>query len=223
MPVPEVFNGLTTLSDRCYSGESYSFLLFLMRNDGTPLQVTPLPLLTVVRLADEQPVVSQAEMQRLEDMPGAYEYVWNTTGIDDGNYLALTSYTANEVTVTQRLLGKVQVGDTRLTGKVALEATAAKDLLIAKAATTVQAFAYVSPNSSLILQDIWGKVDSIPACPASQTALASLLSLLTDIKDQTLGSWVANKRMNTLTFLRENGQVLKVLKLTNDDSLASRL
>jgi hypothetical protein len=223
MPVPEVFNGLTTLSDRCYSGESYSFLLFLMRNDGTPLQVTPLPLLTVVRLADEQPVVSQAEMQRLEDMPGAYEYVWNTTGIDDGNYLALTSYTANEVTVTQRLLGKVQVGDTRLTGKVALEATAAKDLLIAKAATTVQAFAYVSPNSSLILQDIWEKVDSIPACPASQTALASLLSLLTDIKDQTLGSWVANKRMNTLTFLRENGQVLKVLKLTNDDSLASRL
>jgi hypothetical protein len=223
MPVPEVFNGLTTLSDRCYSGESYSFLLFLMRNDGTPLQVTPLPLLTVVRLADEQPVVSQAEMQRLEDMPGAYEYVWNTTGIDDGNYLALTSYTANEVTVTERLLGKVQVGDTRLTGKVALEATAAKDLLIAKAATTVQAFAYVSPNSSLILQDIWGKVDSIPACPASQTALASLLSLLTDIKDQTLGSWVANKRMNTLTFLRENGQVLKVLKLTNDDSLASRL
>ena len=223
MPVPEVFNGLTTLSDRCYSGESYSFLLFLMRNDGTPLQVTPLPLLTVVRLADEQPVVSQAEMQRLEDMPGAYEYVWNTTGMDDGNYLALTSYTANEVTVTQRLLGKVQVGDTRLTGKVALEATAAKDLLIAKAATTVQAFAYVSPNSSLILQDIWEKVDSIPACPASQTALASLLSLLTDIKDQTLGSWVANKRMNTLTFLRENGQVLKVLKLTNDDSLASRL
>jgi hypothetical protein len=223
MPVPEVFNGLTTLSDRCYSGESYSFLLFLMRNDGTPIQVTPLPLLTVVRLADEQPVVSQAEMQRLEDMPGAYEYVWNTTGIDDGNYLALTSYTANEVTVTQRLLGKVQVGDTRLTGKVALEATAAKDLLIAKAATTVQAFAYVSPNSSLILQDIWEKVDSIPACPASQTALASLLSLLTDIKDQTLGSWVANKRMNTLTFLRENGQVLKVLKLTNDDSLASRL
>ena len=223
MPVPEVFNGLTTLSDRCYSGESYSFLLFLMRNDGTPLQVTPLPLLTVVRLADEQPVVSQAEMQRLEDMPGAYEYVWNTTGIDDGNYLALTSYTANEVTVTQRLLGKVQVGDTRLTGKVALEATAAKDLLISKAATTVQAFAYVSPNSSLILQDIWEKVDSIPACPASQTALASLLSLLTDIKDQTLGSWVANKRMNTLTFLRENGQVLKVLKLTNDDSLASRL
>lgn len=223
MPVPEVFNGLTTLSDRCYSGESYSFLLFLMRNDGTPLQVTSLPLLTVVRLADEQPVVSQAEMQRLEDMPGAYEYVWNTTGIDDGNYLALTSYTANEVTVTQRLLGKVQVGDTRLTGKVALEATAAKDLLIAKAATTVQAFAYVSPNSSLILQDIWEKVDSIPACPASQTALASLLSLLTDIKDQTLGSWVANKRMNTLTFLRENGQVLKVLKLTNDDSLASRL
>jgi len=149
--------------------------------------------------------------------------VWNTTGMDDGNYLALTSYTANEVTVTQRLLGKVQVGDTRLTGKVALEATAAKDLLIAKAATTVQAFAYVSPNSSLILQDIWEKVDSIPACPASQTALASLLSLLTDIKDQTLGSWVANKRMNTLTFLRENGQVLKVLKLTNDDSLASRL
>ena len=223
MPVPEVFNGLTTLSDRCYSGESYSFLLFLMRNDGTPIQVTPLPLLTVVRLTDGQPVVSQAEMQRLEDMPGAYEYVWNTTGIDDGNYLALTSYTANEVTVTQRLLGKVQVGDTRLTGKVALEATAAKDLLIAKAATTVQAFAYVSPNSSLILQDIWEKVDSIPACPASQTALASLLSLLTDIKDQTLGSWVANKRMNTLTFLRENGQVLKVLKLTNDDSLASRL
>jgi hypothetical protein len=156
-------------------------------------------------------------------MPGAYEYVWNTTGMDDGNYLALTSYTANEVTVTQRLLGKVQVGDTRLTGKVALEATAAKDLLISKAATTVQAFAYVSPNSSLILQDIWEKVDSIPACPASQTALASLLSLLTDIKDQTLGSWVANKRMNTLTFLRENGQVLKVLKLTNDDSLASRL
>ena len=71
---------------------------------------------------------------------------------------------------------------------------------------------------------IKARTDTLPANPASQDSLTTLLSLLTDVHDAQLGTWSVDKTQNPkiLTFKRLDGTTLASFQVTEDSSSAAR-
>jgi hypothetical protein len=117
-----------------YPGDRVPFLLSLAKADGSEAEITTAPRITILNAFDNSALdiggagVKTVEMFTVAGSDALYTFLWDTAGVADGPYFALVSYSANGVTVNNRLLGFVQLGDSRVRGEVSLEATAAKTI-----------------------------------------------------------------------------------------------
>ena len=73
------------------------------------------------------------------------------------------------------------------------------------------------------MRAIRARTDLIPDQPASETTLQSVLSMLTDVRDAEVGTWVFDKTSQSLRMLRLDGSVLARFNVTEDPSQASRV
>ena len=209
-----------------YPGDIRTFLLSLSHTDGSAPTVTTAPLITVIRLIDGVSVTTAQAMVLVTGTSLVYAYPWNTAGLANGDYLAVVSYAADGATINGRFLENVRLGDTRVTGLVALDSTVAHDATVAKDATVAHLadLATINPSTSAAVLGIKAKTDTLPTNPASQDSLLALTQLITDVHDVSLGTWVVDKTQNpkVLTFRRLDGSVLANFQITEDTNSATR-
>lgn len=208
-----------------YSGDTHQFVLSITKSDGSDPLVTATPTITVVRLRDQVALVTAQAMTLITGTQEIYTYAWHTTGVEDGDYLAFVSYATDGVVVTSRYLDRVRIGDARVTGVVAQDATVAKDGTVAKDATVAKASAVGQlPTMSETLARIESKVNQLPVRPADEATLEVLEAMLQDVKDAELGTWIIDKTVNpkVLSLRRLDGTTLAQYQLSEDDVTAVR-
>jgi hypothetical protein len=207
-----------------YPGDKYTFVFPLQNPDGSAPQVTSAPTINILNLATMTAVL--AAPGQMTAMPGTqyvYTYTWNTALVSTGQYVALISYVANGAAMNNRFLEKLQLGDTYLTGPVALDATVAKDATVARDATVLHRADYTSPDNSGAVNAIVSAIGSLPQILSTQDQHSALAQLTQDIYDATLGSWVINKNTNTMSlFRRSGGALLAQFSLANSNANSSR-
>jgi hypothetical protein len=213
-----------------YPGDRVPFLLSLAKADGSEAEITTAPRITILNAFDNSALdiggagVKTVEMFTVAGSDALYTFLWDTAGVADGPYFALVSYSANGVTVNNRLLGFVQLGDSRVRGEVSLEATAAKTIDLPAKADFLVKSDYVKPADDTSIQAILSKVASLPANVATAEAVAALAAKLGDVHDATLGTWSLNKDVspNRLTFYRLDGSVLAEFDTPRNDHAEAR-
>jgi hypothetical protein len=192
-----------------YVGDTETLTFSLSHSDGSSPSVTVSPLITIIQVSTTTSVVSSAPMTFLTGTVKTYYYNFVTTGLTPGFYVAVVSYAADGNTVNNLFLQNIKLGDTYITGPVALASTVALNATVALAATTATPaqVAAVNPNSSSVVLAIQSKVNTLPTSPADNSLLTTVKNLVTDVKDATLGTWNINKAVtpNTLTYLRTDG------------------
>jgi hypothetical protein len=208
-----------------YPGDAYYFVLPINKAGGGDPDVTSTPTITIISLVDNVGVTGHISMP-MTLIPGTqkvYKYMWDTTGLNEGSYQALVDYAAEGATFQGIHLETVRLGDSRIKGTVALEATTAKNETVAKEATVMKVSDFVHPNDASHVQYIKSKVAGLPADVASAEAIASVLSMVTDIKDAEIGTWLIDKVTNVLTMRRTNGNELARFQLSNDNEASNRV
>jgi len=203
-----------------YPGDQVLIILPLQRSDGSAKDTT-VPKITVLNAVDGSVTQASADMQVVAG--SVYRYAWSTTGLSDGVYLAFASYIADGLSVQDQFLREIHIGDTRIPGPVALDATCAKDSTVAKAADVLNMANYVTPDNSELVQAIKAKLDSFPVAVGSEMTLQTVLALVTDVWNQALGSLIVNKTDGTLTALRTDQTELAKWNLQNSNSSSSRV
>lgn len=212
-----------------YPGDVVPFLLDLSAlPDVSTVTVAILNVLDDQAVTLAAPSVKSAAMQLVPGSDHLYKYLWfvPNTGIADGTYVALVSYTDGvDTTVDGRFLEKVQIGDRRVTGAVALAADVAKDATVAKASTTLQASAYTAPKDDPSIQEMRARLQALPVVVASEGSLTTLLSLLTDVRDSTLGNLVNDRANHEIRFYRLDGTLLQKFQtaVTADADIRTRV
>lgn len=209
-----------------YPGDIKNIVLSITKTDGTQPSVTLAPIVSVVRLVDQTAVVNAQPMTQVNGSQVVYFYTWDTTGAQEGDYIALVSYASDGVSVSSRMLDSFRLGDSRVTGVVALNSTVAKDATVAKDSSVAHFtdLATVSPDASPVVLAIKAKTDNLPADPASLSILNAVAQNLQDLHDYELGTWTIDKNQNPqiLTILRPNGGVLARFQLTDSNSTTNR-
>ncbi len=167
-----------------------------------------------------------------QQKPGAQirlpDSVWEELPVcqSHGDYLAIVSYAADGNTINGQYLDRVRLGDTCVTGLVALDATVAHDATVAKDATVahVTDLQTINPSTSSVVLAIQSAVNALPASLASQASMELLTSLLTDVHDAQLGTWSVDKTQNpkVMTLYRLDGSVLTTFQVTEDSNSAAR-
>jgi hypothetical protein len=206
-----------------YPNDTYIFLLSVTKADGGDPNVTAAPTITVLNAASGQVVSAAAPMTLIDGTRKVYSYAWDTTGQTDGAYIGVVSYAADGVTIQGQLLETVRLGDARVKGPVALDATVAKDSTVAKDATVMHYREYVLPKNDDYVRSIYSKVQLIPANPATAEAITSLGLKLEDIHDFVMGTWVVDKVAKTMTLRRKDGSVLTTFNIADTDTTSSRI
>jgi len=212
-----------------YPGDLIPFLLSLTHVDGSAVNVTTPPQVSVLNTFDNTPQVlapvnqTSLAMSLVPGTDGLYKLLWNTAGIVNGTYLVLVSYVADGSTITGRLLSQVQLGDTRIAGIVAQDATVAKDVTVAKDATVMHLADFVQPINDPAIQDIRGRIQALPVSGVADAAtLAAVQQAVNDCHDAQLGSWTVDKTGNTMSLYRLDGTLLQQFSLSNTTTLAAR-
>lgn len=207
-----------------YPGDKYTFVFPLQNPDGSAPQVTSVPTINILNLATNTAVLAApAQMTAVPGTQYVYTYTWNTGLVSAGQYLALVSYVANGVAMNNRFLEKLQLGDTYVTGPVALDATCAKDATVAHDATVLRRVDYVSPDASTTVNAIVTAIATLPQILSTQDQHSALAQLTQDIYDATLGSWIINKSTNTMSLYRRGGgSLLAQFSLANSNTSSSR-
>jgi hypothetical protein len=203
-----------------YPGDNYTILFSLSNANGSTPNVTTAPLLTVIQLSTGNPVVSAQAMTLVTGTTLVYSYPWNTTGLQNGDYLAVVSYAAGGNTFNGQFLEQLRLGDTNITGPVALAANVALNATVAKDATVAHLtdLATINPNTSTVVLAIQSAVNAIPNNLATQDSVNLLVSLLTDVHDGQFGTWSVDKTQSPkmLSFYRLDGSVLATYAVTED-------
>jgi hypothetical protein len=96
-----------------------------------------------------------------------YSFAWNTAGNLNGDYLAVVSYAADGNTFNDQFVEKIHLGDTYVTGPVALDATVAH----------ITDLVTVNPNTSTVVLVIQTAVNALPTNLASQDSVSLVLRL----------------------------------------------
>jgi hypothetical protein len=209
-----------------YPGDVYHLIFSLSHTDGTTPSVTTPPLVSVISLATGMVVTSLSAMTLVAGTNLVYAYPWVTSGLPVGNYLAVVSYAADGNTINHQFLEKLRLGDTCVSGPVALDATVAKDLTVAHDSTVAHLsdLATISPNTSTAVLAIKAKTDSLPTDPVSQATITALASTVGDLHDAVLGTLIVDKTQNpkVLSFYRLNGTLLAKFTVTEDGNSAAR-
>jgi hypothetical protein len=182
------------------------------------------PQVTLVYLPSLNAVVTNAPMTQLGST-NTWFYPWSTGSCQEGDYLVTVSYATATQIVNGAVLEVTRLGNSRITGTVALDATVAHDATVAKQATVAKAtdLQAISPDNSPAVAAIRSRTDLIPDQPAQETTLNSMNALLTDLHDAATGSWILDKSSQTLRMLRLDGSELCHFNVTEDPSQASRV
>lgn len=209
-----------------YPGDIKNLILSITRSDGTVPVTTVNPVISVIRLVDQVTVVSSQPMTLIAGTQAVWFYAWNTANAQTGDYVAIVSYASDSLTISGRFVEAIRLGDTRITGTVALDSTVAKDATVAKDSTVAHLadLATISPDNSETVQAIAAKTANLPVDPASLTALSTAIQNVQDLHDYNNGTWTIDKTQNpqVLTILRPSGGVLVKFQLTDSGSATAR-
>jgi hypothetical protein len=210
-----------------YPGDTSNVVLSITRSDGTAPVTTVSPVVSIVRLVDGVVVVNSQAMTLLAGTQAVWVYPWNTAGALNGNYVTIVSYASDGLTISGRLLSTLTLGDSRITGAVALDSTVAKDATVAKDSTVAHFtdLASVLPDTSPAVLAIKAKTDNLPAAPADAAVLSTVAANVQDLHDFNSGTWTIDKTQNpqVLTILRPSGAVFLKLQLTDSSSATVRM
>jgi len=181
----------------------------------------------VVQLSTGTSVLAANPMALLVGTQAVYTYSWSTTGMLVGDYASIVSYAADGVTINGRLLEVFHLGDTNITGPVALAATTAQQDTVALDATVAHLtdLATINPNTSTVVLSIQAKTSNLPSDPVSYATLATLLSNVQGIHDYQFGTWTIDKTQNpnVLTILSPAQAVLASFTLSDSTTATQRL
>lgn len=196
-----------------YAGDIVHILLPLLRTDGVDPTVTSIPSITIIHVPTGTAMVTAQTMTLIAGTQKVYKYSWSIPGTAQiGEYLSIATWVADGVTFTGRYVKDFRVGDSRVTGVVALDSTVAKDGTVAKDATVAKAsqLTGLNPDNSAAVLAIKAKTDNLPASPASEGTLTAVQSTVSDIYDAEFGETVLDKTVTP--------QVVTVRK-TSDNSV----
>jgi hypothetical protein len=211
-----------------YPGDIYNFILPITTPTGVAPNITSIPVITIISLLTNIAIVSSQNMGALNGTQNqVFTYSWNTTSLPTGEYLALVSYSHDAITINSQSLEKVKLGDSRIIGVVAQDATVAKDITVAKDATVahIQDINAISPQNSATILAIKASTDRLPTSPASTTDLTGITSIITDISNAVLGTWIVDKTLspNVLTFFNPDNSVLAKFNLSDSSTSSNRM
>jgi hypothetical protein len=207
-----------------YPGDKKNLICSITNAAGTSPNVTVVPIVSVVNLTTQAIVLSAITMSLIAGTQAVYYYSWSTNGQPVGDYLAIVSYAADSITINGRFLEIFHLGDTNITGVVALNSTVALNATVAKDATVahVTDLTGINPNTSSVILAIKASTDNLPQDPASNTIVNQVGSTVDNIYNYTFGTWVINKQLNpqVLTILAPNGTTVATFQLT-DSSIST--
>lgn len=207
-----------------YPGDIKFFVLSLERADGTAPTVGVVPTIRILNLTTgEYALSTPTTMQFIAGTSRVYSYRWDTTGLSEGSYLATVTYALDGNAYSNRLLERVQLGDSRITGEVAREATTAKEETTAKDATVLHAADFQTPDASVLLQGVHAKLEGYPASIPSSSDFTALRLSVDDLHDNDFGDWQIDRSTGELTLYRKNGDVLRRFTLQKTGSFSKRL
>lgn len=207
-----------------YPGDLHCFVLRLSEPDGSDPNVTLAPAVTVVNAVTDVALagVVAVPMTLITGSQKTYVYVWDTTGVAEGQYLALVDYAVDSVTFQGQSLELVRLGDSRILGEVAREATTAKEVTVAKDETVMKAANFVHPDDADSIVFIRAKVADLPDEVAGAEDVLAIKTLVTDLSDHSFGNWIIDKTTNILTLYRVNGTQLAQFRLTSTNTVSKR-
>jgi len=210
-----------------YPGDLKVLILSITNAGGTDPVVSVAPTVAVIQLSTMTTVLTSAAMTLIAGTQAVYTYSWSTAGMSVGDYAAIVSYAADTITINGRLLEVFHLGDTNITGPVALAAVTALNATVAKDATVAHLsdLASVSPDTSATVLAIKAKTDTLPASPADQATLTAVAAEIQDLHDYQFGTWTIDKTQNPqiLTILTPAQTVLGRFSLTDSTSTTQRL
>jgi hypothetical protein len=181
----------------------------------------------VITMATSTTVLAAVPMTLIAGTQAIYTYSWSTAGMTNGDYVAIVSYASDGITVNGRFLEIFHIGDTNITGPVALSATTALDATVAKDATVAHLadLATISPDTSVTVLAIKAKTDGLPSDPASASTLTGLTSEIQDLHDCQFGTWTIDKTQNpnVLTILSPTQAVVVSFTLSDSSTATQRL
>jgi hypothetical protein len=211
-----------------YQSDNHVFILSIIKSDGTAPSVTSSPTITIINARTAASVISAQSMTLVSGTQAIYTYLWTVApAATNDDYFSIVSYAADGITITNRFLERVRVGDTRISGLLALDATVAKDSTVAKDTTVAKAadLAAINPNSSTAVLAIKAKTDLLPADPASQATITSLSKMSTDIRDSMVGKILIDRTVTPATmtiYHLDNATPLATFTLTEDSNQTLR-
>lgn len=204
---------------------SYTFPLPL------PPNVEPGSLLTTASFTPAGYNVTDASILTVNETTGV---ITIAMGSNPGTETVLGNGHARiPVTVSNQLISerdKLHIGDSNITGQVALNATVAQNATVAKDATVMKSSQYVAPGSDPIVQGI----NTATATTLTQTsslvtllgtlAQGTLSGLIQDVYDNLFGSWSIDQTVNppVLTISRINGTTIATFQLINNNTVTQR-
>lgn len=225
-----------------YPGDVFTFVYSVTRADGTIPNVTVPPSIQIINAHTGLGMLTSAQNMTLASgTRQVYTYPWTipSTAVN-GDYFAIASCASDGITVQNSsdvigvmvsfkfMQGQLRLGDTYITGPVALNGTVALNATVAKDATVAKAsdLVGISPDNSTTVLAIKAKTDNLPSDPASVTIQSQIIALLNDVHDCNLGPLVIDRtttpRTMTIKRLADNS-VLAVFNLTDDGTQSSRI
>jgi hypothetical protein len=209
-----------------YPGDTYTFVLSITTATGVAPTITSSPVISVANVSGSVVVSSQSMAVVSGTSNQIWLYNWNTTGAPSGDYIGIVSYAHDGNTYNSQLLTRIQIGDTYVTGVVALDATVAKEASVALDATVAHAsdLSTIDPDNSTVVLAIKAKTDNLPSDPAATTDVTSVGSMVTDIHNVSLGTWSIDKTQNppVMTLYTLSNAVLAQFTLTDTGTTAAR-
>lgn len=209
-----------------YTGDIKSIVLSITNAAGTAPVVTVAPTVMVIQVSSGSTVLAAVAMTLIAGTQAVYTYSWSTAGIPNGDYVAIVSYAADGITVNSRLLETFHIGDTNITGPVALAAIVAQNATVAKDATVAHLsdLTIISPDNSATVQAIKAKTDNLPVDPASMTVLNAIGLNVQDLFNFQFGTWTIDKTQNpqVLTILSPAQAVVARFTLSDSPTATQR-
>lgn len=209
-----------------YPGDIKTIILSLTNPTGANPNVTVAPIVSVIQISTQSIVLSAQTLTLVGGTQAVYYYSWSTSGLSVGDYLSIISYAADGITVNGRFLEIFRLGDTNITGPVALNATVALNSTVAKDATVAHLtdLSAIDPNTSSIVLSIKANTDNLPADPASNTVIDGLIDTMDSVYNYTFGTWTIDKTQNpqVLTILAPGGSSLGSFTLSDSSTATVR-
>lgn len=210
-----------------HAGDSYTFTLLITSPTGATINVTTVPSIQIVNASNGTTMLSSAAtMTLITGSHYLYTYNWAIpSGAPQAKYVGLVSYVANGNIFNSVPIETVLVGDSYISGPVALAATVALNATVAKDATVAHVTDLISinPENSPIMAAIKAKTDLIPTQPAAVSDVQAVQTDTQLIKGMLLADIDVNRtalpRVLTYTY---NGQVLASYTLVDDSSSSGR-